>query len=188
MTEKNQNSDETTAEKETPEKTEKKEPTGPKYTGYDLDYFVASQDLLKAVRKMDETEYFLEDVSCLDMQEGFQLVYHFDRFHQPGRVVLRVIVSRDNPVVPSISSIYPGADWHERECYDFFGVQFQNHPNLIPLLLDPEFDGPPPLLKDESARKDLEQIYPYLTHTPVSVDSDDFLQAIRNCSKSKSRY
>lgn len=159
----------------------------PIYTGNDVDFFVAAQDLVEAAGKLDQAGFFLEDVSCLDMQEGFQLVYHFDRFSRPGRTTLRVMIDRDTPEIPSIHQIYPGADWHERECFDFFGVRFLNHPNLIPLLLDPDHDGPPPLLKKEADRKDLHQLYPDRTHTPVDVASPEFDQAITNCSNPKYR-
>ncbi|GEM_PF-1108644 len=165
----------------------KEEPQGPQYTGYDADFFVAAQDLLNAVGRLDQAGYFLEDVSCIDMQEGFQVVYHFDRFDQPGRVGIRVMITKENPEIPSIYDIYPGAAWHERECFDFFGVRFKGHPNLLPLLLAPDHDGPPPLLKEESALKDLHQIYPDRAHTPVSVDSQEFIQAITNCSNKPSR-
>ncbi len=187
MSEENQESKPEGKQKTASDKSEKKEKTGPTYTGYDLDYFLAPQDLLKAMRKMDETGYHLEDITCLDIQEGFQLVYHLDRYHQPGRVGLRVIIPKENPKIPTISGIFPGAAWHERECYDFFGIQFKNHPNLTHLLLDAEFDEPPPLLKEDSARKDLQQICPDREYTPISADSEEFMQAIRNCSKSKNR-
>ncbi|WP_045215960.1 NADH-quinone oxidoreductase subunit C [Desulfonatronovibrio magnus] len=147
-------------------------------TGYTADMLVNVQDILKAAQKVDEAGYFIEDVSCLDMKEGFMVVYHFAHFEKKGRVCLRAIVDRDKPDVPSVSSIYPGADWHERECYDFFGINFVKHPNLIPLLLDPEHDGPPPLIKEEGKRKDIYQLYPGLTGSTVSPDSKEFAEAI----------
>lgn len=131
-----------------------------KYKGYELGYFVTPRRLLHSVKKMDRAGYFLEDISCIDLQEGLQVVYHFDHYDSPGRIVVRTVVPRDNPSLPSICDVYPGAAWHERECHDFFGVRFEGHPNPGPLLLDPEFEGPPPLLKEESARKTMEQIHP----------------------------
>ncbi len=187
MSEQEQKPKKESKQKASSAKSEKEENSAPKYTGYDLDYFISPRDIGKAVRKMDESAYFLEDIACLDIEEGFELVYHFDRYHQPGRVGLRVLVPKENPQVPTISSIYPGADWHERECYDFFGIEFKDHPNLIHLLLDAEFEEPPPLLKEESSRRELQQICPDREYTPISVESDDFIQAIRNCSKAKSR-
>ena len=174
----------TAPEKGEAAKTEEKVPL---YTGYDLDYFVTPKDLIDAVRKLDQAGFFLEDISCLDMKEGFQLVYHFDRFDQPGRVGLRVMQDRENQDVPSIHHIYPGADWHERECFDFFGIRFKGHPNLLPLLLDPDHQGPPPLIKDESARKSLEELYPDRVTTPVNIEDEQFTREITNCSNPKYR-
>ncbi len=131
-----------------------------KYKGYEIGYFVTPQRLVQAVRKMDRAGYFLEDISCIDLQEGLEVVYHFDHYDAPGRIVVRTMASREDPQLPSICEIYPGAGWHERECHDFFGVRFMGHPHLVPLLLDPEYEGPPPLLKEESARKSIDQIHP----------------------------
>ncbi|MDZ7759435.1 MAG: NADH-quinone oxidoreductase subunit C [Desulfovermiculus sp.] len=164
-----------------------KKSSGPEYTGYDLDYFLEPRDVMNAVRKLDEAGYFLEDISCLDMSEGFQVVYHFDRYHRPGRVVLRVMVDRSDPRIPSIFTVYPGAAWHERECFDFFGIRFSRHPNLLPLLLDPEHAGPPPLLKDEEARKSLDELYPNRDHTPISSKNQEFMRQILDCSNLKRR-
>ncbi len=168
------------------EQSEKQE-TVPIYTGYDVDCFAAPQDLVEAVRKLDQAGYFLEDISCLDLQEGFQLVYHFDRFDQPGRVGLRVMIDRQNPEVPSIHEIFAGANWHERECFDFFGIIFNGHPNLLPLLLDPDHQGPPPLIKEESALKGLQDIFPDREHTPINVQGEEFVREITNCSNPKHR-
>ena len=53
----------------------------------------------------------------------------------PARVALRLTVPHAAKKAPSIAAIFSGADWHERECFDFFGVEFENHPDLKPLLL-----------------------------------------------------
>ena len=65
----------------------------------------------------------------------------------------------DAPSVPSIVSVFSGADWHERECFDFFGVVFENHPNLKPLLL-PDDLGFHPLLKEKN-RQSLYAVLPF---------------------------
>jgi NADH-quinone oxidoreductase subunit C len=70
-----------------------------------------------------------------------------------------VLASHDAPSVPSIVSIFSGADWHERECFDFFGVIFEDHPNLKPLLL-PDDLGVHPLLK-ENNRQSLYAVLPF---------------------------
>jgi NADH-quinone oxidoreductase subunit C len=59
--------------------------------------------------------------------------------------VLRVVVAVDDtdPRVPSVTEIYPTANYHERETYDFFGVHFDGHPNLIRILMPDEWVGHP---------------------------------------------
>ena len=66
------------------------------------------------------------------------------------RVVIRTRVDRQNPEVPTITGIYAGANWHERETHEFFGIKFAGHPHLVPLLLPEDADFHP-LLKDFKA-------------------------------------
>jgi NADH-quinone oxidoreductase subunit C len=79
-----------------------------------------------------------------------EVVYDFFYPHSGLRVVIRTSISRDNPELPSITSIFPGANWHERETHDFFGIRFVGHPNLAPFLL-PEDATYHPLKKDFAA-------------------------------------
>lgn len=120
--------------------------------------------LLSAVRRMDQLGYFIEDVCGLDVAEGFEVVYHFDHFEQPGRVSLRVLVPHHAPEVPSIAGIFSGADWHERETNDFVGVVFTGHPNLAPLLVPAELEeGDPalyPLRRAEAERVSVHKLFP----------------------------
>ena len=76
-----------------------------------------------------------------------EVVYDFNRYDAVCRVVLRVRTPRNKPRVPSISGLYQGALWHERETHDFFGIDFEGHPCLAPLLLPEDADFHP-LLKD----------------------------------------
>jgi NADH-quinone oxidoreductase subunit C len=129
----------------------------PEKTGLVRSVFLPLKELLKAATSLYEQGYFIEDVSVLDTSDGFMVVYHFDHFTTPGRVALRVLVPHENPEVPSISGIFSGADWHERECHDFFGVTFTGHPNLVPLLLPDDADFHP-LVKEGSARKRIAEL------------------------------
>lgn len=81
-------------------------------------------------------------------------VYHFDRMTSPGRLAIRVLVDHAAPVLPSIADIYQGAEWHERETADFYGIAFTGNPNPAPLLLPEGMQGYP-LLKDAAARAPL---------------------------------
>lgn len=79
--------------------------------------------------------------------DDLEVVYDFNHYETLCRVTVRTRVPRDNPEVPTISDIYPGANWHERETHDFFGIKFVGHPYLVPLLLPEDADFHP-LLKD----------------------------------------
>lgn len=84
----------------------------------------------------------LEAISGVDYETYFEVVYHIDRWDGDA-TVLQVhvkIEDRENPVIPSITSIWESANWHERELFDLFGIQVKNHPNLKRLLLPEEWD------------------------------------------------
>jgi NADH-quinone oxidoreductase subunit C len=119
---------------------------------------VDAEALRPAVQALFAGGYFLEDITGVDVAEGILLLYHFDHYSSAQRLALRLIVPRTVNAAPSIASIFSGADWHERECFDFFGVQFEGHPGLKPLLL-PEDLNVHPLLK-EKGRKSLFGLLP----------------------------
>lgn len=126
-------------------------------TGQIWSVFLSPERILEAARRLYDEEYFIEDISVVDTADGFLVVYHFDHFDGSSRVALRCLVPHDNPRVPSIASVFTGADWHERESHDFFGIEFTGHPNLIPLLL-PDDLGFHPLIKEEKARVPLKDL------------------------------
>jgi NADH-quinone oxidoreductase subunit C len=78
-----------------------------------------------------------------ELDEGFSIVVHLWSPAERHHVLLRTRVTRDAPVVPSAAAVFRGANWHERETYEMFGVQFSGHPNLVPLLLPDGFEGNP---------------------------------------------
>ena len=89
------------------------------------------------------------DVSGADYPsrpKRFDVVYHLLSPRKNLRVRVKVQADEDTPV-PSITGVYPGADWFERETYDLYGVLFSGHPDLRRLLTDYGFDGHP-LRKD----------------------------------------
>jgi NADH-quinone oxidoreductase subunit C len=128
-------------------------------TGFYAGMFIDKSHLLDIAALLFENGYFLEDVSGVDVNEGILVVYHFDRYDRSERLTVRVLTPHDAPSVPSIVSVFSGADWHERECFDFFGVVFENHPNLKPLLL-PDDLGMHPLLKEKN-RQSLYAVLPF---------------------------
>lgn len=76
----------------------------------------------------------------------FDLVYHFLSMYQNHRIRVKTAV-RDDDVVPSITGVYPAANWFEREVFDMFGILFSGHPDLRRILTDYGFRGYP-LRKD----------------------------------------
>ena len=118
--------------------------------GYHLDAQVSPDQLLEAVSILDEAAFFIESITGVDWIKENQMgvIYDFSRYDfDTCRVVIRTRLDRNNPVVPTITGIYAGANWHERETHDFFGIKFEGHPHLIPLLLPEDADFHP-LLKD----------------------------------------
>ncbi len=128
------------------------EECSPGKTGLALSAYIPARALKKAATRLLERGYHIEDVCALDTAEGFLVMHHFDHFETPGRVVLRTLVPADAPSIPSISDIFSGAAWHERETHDFHGVVFEGLENQTPLLMPPDADFYP-LRKEDKAKK-----------------------------------
>jgi NADH-quinone oxidoreductase subunit C len=79
-------------------------------------------------------------------EQRFDVVYHLLSPRQNTRIRLKVTTDEATPV-PSITPVYPGADWFEREAYDLYGILFTGHPDLRRILTDYGFEGYP-LRKD----------------------------------------
>jgi len=89
---------------------------------------------------------YLRCLSVVDLGEELQVVYHLYSTGHRHKMVIKAALPRENPVIASVTPVWPGADWHEREAADLFGVRFEGHPRLKPLLLWEGFPGHP-LLK-----------------------------------------
>lgn len=70
-------------------------------------------------------------------------VYHLLSMTHRRQLRLEVSVSVEDPVVPSVTGVYPTADWHEREAYDFFGIVFEGHPALTRIFMPDDWEGHP---------------------------------------------
>jgi len=76
-------------------------------------------------------------------ERRLHVVYQLTSLTFRRRVRLEAAVSAEAPQLPSVTSVYPTADWHERETYDMFGVVFDGHPNLTRILMPDDWDGFP---------------------------------------------
>jgi NADH-quinone oxidoreductase subunit C len=117
--------------------------------GFHLDAAVAPVQVAAAAEVLDRNGFALDTITGVDWIAANEMEVVYDYFH-PGsgmRVAVRARVPRGLPELPTISGVYPGANWHEREAHDFFDLRFTGHPNLVPLLL-PEDADYHPLRKD----------------------------------------
>ena len=92
----------------------------------------------------------LTDATCVDrfpVEPRFELNYHLVSIPRRDRVRLQVELNSQDPVVDSLVSVWPGANWLEREIFDLFGIHFTGHPDLRRILLPDDWEGYP-LRKD----------------------------------------
>lgn len=122
------------------------------FKGYHLEATVMPDQIVAAAQQLDKEGFALDTITGVDWLAAAQMEVIYDYFHprQFLRVVIKAFVPRGNPQVPTISHVFPGANWHERETHDFFGIHFIGHPNLFPFLL-PEDATYHPLRKDFTA-------------------------------------
>lgn len=85
-------------------------------------------------RKILEVLYFIASYSKSEIQDII--------------VTLKTELPRDNPIINTVTSVWPSAHFHERETFEMFGVKFEGHPDLRKLLTLDNWEGPPPMLKD----------------------------------------
>ena len=86
-------------------------------------------------------------VDLLPREPRFEVVYHLLSVVHNGRFVLKVQVTDPDPRVPTVTGVWPTANWHERETFDFYGIRFEGHPDLTRILLPDDWEGWP-LRKD----------------------------------------
>ena len=116
------------------------------------DVWITLDSLLGVARFLKETPdldfAFLTAVTAVDYVEHFELVYHLLSMRRNHSVVLKAqCPGREEPTVPSVVSLWQGADFQEREIWDLMGVRFEGHPNMKRILLWEGFPGHP-LRKD----------------------------------------
>lgn len=93
---------------------------------------------------------FLSDISVADrfpLEPRFEINYHLLSLEKQARLRLKVRLPGRDPVVHSVTSVWPTANWHERENFDLFGIRFEGHPDLRRILMPDEWEGYP-LRKD----------------------------------------
>jgi NADH-quinone oxidoreductase subunit C len=128
---------------------------------------IDSEDLIDVtlfIKSNENTKFRqLIDITAVDYPENtqrFKVVYLFLSHEFNQRIILSYLIN-ENEVISSLTSIYPAANWMEREVFDMYGVKFKDHPDLRRILTDYGFEGHP-------LRKD----FPLTGHTEVRYNED----------------
>ena len=107
--------------------------------------------LFTALKNDPEVSFeLLSDLTAVDFlgkEPRFEVVYHLKSLTLGPRLRVKIRITEEDPVVPSLSSLWKGANWLEREAWDMFGIRFSGHPDLRRILMYEEFRGYP-LRKD----------------------------------------
>ncbi len=148
--------------------------------------YVAREQLVetcRALRDIPELRFaFLADllpVDYLPREPRFEIVYLMASLGMSGfgdtpkRLRIKVRVPGKDPMVPSVSSVWPAANWSEREAYDLFGIHFSDHPDLRRILMPDDWEGFP-LRKDYPVQ--IKQ--PVKTYEPLQVSQEQFVANI----------
>jgi len=93
---------------------------------------------------------FLSDITTVDrfpLEPRFEVNYHLLSIERKMRLRLKVRLAGNDPIVLSVTPVWPTANWHERENFDLFGIRFEGHPDLTRILMPDDWEGYP-LRKD----------------------------------------
>ena len=88
---------------------------------------------------------YLRCLSAVDYKDRIEIVYHLSSLEKRHKLILKTSLTPEYPTISSVVSVWPGSNWFEREAHDLYGVEFENHPSLLPLLLYEGFEGHPGL-------------------------------------------
>jgi NADH-quinone oxidoreductase subunit C len=125
--------------------------------GFHLEVLLNAEQVRELARTLRDRRFYLSFVSAVHLLPAIEVLYQFASYTLPCRIMARAAVT-EGDTMPTISDIFDGANWHERETRDMFGVAFAGHPYLQPLLLPEEDADLKPLLKTEGKIQRAEKI------------------------------
>lgn len=103
------------------------------------------RELVTTLRDDPELAFdFFDFTTAVDWrEEGLDVVTQLFSTSRHHHIRIKVRCDPDDPVCPTLSDIYPGANWYERETWELFGIRFEEHPQLVKLVLPEQFEGHP---------------------------------------------
>jgi len=106
---------------------------------------VPPESLLEALRVLRDVHGYRYYVvgSAIEREGGFEIVHAVRRLEANDTIFVRATVPKEAPEIDSAAFVYAGAEWHEREIFDLFGVRFRAHPDLRRILMPDEYEGHP---------------------------------------------
>ena len=130
-----------------------------------FEVIVTKENIFQTIKNLKENQNLifnqLIDITAVDYPSNslrFEIIYILLSMVLNKRVVVKTFLG-ESEGIESITTIYKSADWYERECYDLFGIQFLNHPDLRRIMTDYNFEGHP-----------LRKVFPLTGHTEVRYD------------------
>lgn len=119
-------------------------------------------DVCRHLRDREGEPYeHLASLAGVDYGDELGVTYYLYQVGEPRRAVVHVRLSREEPVLPTVSDVFPAANWKEREASELFGITFQGHPDPRKLLLPEDWEGYP--LRKDYVYPD----HPYLQSDPM---------------------
>lgn len=117
------------------------------------------KEIMKFLRETPQLDFdYLQDLCGVDYlgkkEKRFEVVYHLYSIKNRHMIRIKAEVSEEDCNIDSVVDIWAGANWHERECYDMFGINFNGHPDLRRILMPEDWEGYP-LRKDYPLKSDL---------------------------------
>ena len=106
---------------------------------------VPHDKIMKECRRLRYKEGYdcLSCLSGIDAGDRFEVVYHLFSYRTKESAAVKVCLEREHPLLPSVASLWPSANWMERETHELFGITFEGHPDLSNLLLPEDWEGYP---------------------------------------------
>ncbi len=142
-------------------------------------------EVCRALRDTPSLRFACLDLAAVDWWPGeprFQVVYHMASFDHAQRLRLKVFLPGEDAHVATVSALWPGANWMEREVFDLFGIVFDGHPDLRRVLMPEDWEGYP-LRKDYPVQIRM----PVKVYEPLQVTPDEFQKRLAEDRKARGK-